>query len=145
MLDYGPGECGGNLAQVSELERGTRGSDDGAFNGTRKLVRPHLPAGERRRDLLHGEDPLSHAALAEPRGVQESSHAEAFYFQKQVQQHTEMTVVLEDGEELHGVIEWYDKCVIKLRSGRRRVMIYKSGVKYMFKSSERALEHPVMK
>jgi len=117
----------------------------GAFNGTRKLVRPQLPIHERRRDMLQVEDPLSHATAQEPRGVQESSHAEAFYFQKQVQQHTEMTVVLEDGEQLHGVIEWYDKCVVKLRSGRRRVMIYKSGIKYMYKSSEAALGHTVMK
>ena len=34
-----------------------------------------------------------------------------FYFQKQMQQQTEMTVVLEDGEELRGTIQWYDKCV----------------------------------
>ena len=130
------------LASVTETERAT---EQNAFNGTRKLVRPHLPAGERRRDVLQSENPLSHALLPEPRGVQESTHAEAFYFQKQVQQHTEMTVVLEDGEELQGIIEWYDKCVVKLRSGRRRVMIYKSGIKYMYKTSEAALGHSVMK
>jgi RNA chaperone Hfq len=134
------------LAEVKELERPVpRNGDDDAFNGNRKLVRPQLPAGERRRDMLYSEAPLSHAGLVEPRGVQESSHAEAFYFQKQVQQHTEMTVVLEDGEELHGVIEWYDRCVIKLRSGRRRTMIYKAGIKYMFKSSEAMMAHTTMK
>jgi len=130
------------LATETEIERTT---EQNAFNGTRKLVRPHLPVGERRRDLLQSESPLSRATLAEPRGVHESSHAEAFYFQKQVQQHTEMTVVLEDGEELHGVIEWYDKCVVKLRSGRRRVMIYKAGIKYMYKSSEELAGHTTMK
>jgi len=134
------------LAGVSEIDRLTqRAADDSAFNGTRKLVRPQLPHGERRRDLQVQEDPLSSTATREPRGVQESSHAEAFYFQKQVQQHTEMTVVLEDGEELRGIIEWYDKCVIKLRSGRRRTMVYKSCIKYMYKSSEAALSSPVMK
>jgi RNA chaperone Hfq len=133
------------LAEVSEIERSQRAGDNSAFNGTRKLVRPTLPHGERRRDMQMSENPLSHAILQEPRGVQESSHAEAFYFQKQVQQHTEMTVVLEDGEELRGIIEWYDKCVIKLRSGRRRTMVYKSCIKYMFKSSEAALASPIMK
>ena len=34
--------------------------DANSFNGTRKLVRPRLPARERRHDP-HGEDPLSHA------------------------------------------------------------------------------------
>ncbi len=129
------------LSNVTAIDE----SEASAFNGTRKLIRPQMPIHERRRDLLQAEDPLSHALVAEPRGVHESTHAEAFYFQKQVQQHTEMTVILEDGEELHGIIEWYDKFVVKLRSGRRRVMIYKSGIKYMYKSSEAALGHSVMK
>ena len=130
------------MAELTEMERSV---DAGAFNGTRKLIRPHLPQGERRREFLHIEDPLSHAMMADATGVRESSHAEAFYFQKQVQQHTEMTVVLEDGEEVRGVIEWYDKCVVKLRAGRRRVMIYKAGIKYLYKTSEAGLGHSVMK
>ncbi len=129
------------MSNVTEMEELREAS---TYNGTRKLVRPQLPMGERRRDLMV-DDPLSHAMMPEPRGVQESSHAEAFYFQKQVQQRTEMTVILDDGEELNGVIEWYDKCVVKLRSGRRRVMIYKSGIKYMYKSSEAALSNVIMK
>ena len=122
-----------------------RRNDANAFNGTRKLVRPHLPMGERRRDPLHMEDPLSHAMANESHTVKESSHAEAFYFQKQVQLHTEMTVVLDDGVEIHGVLEWYDKCVIKLKAGRRRVMVYKTGIKYMFKSSEATAGNTIMK
>lgn len=121
---------------MNDLTQATRTSDL-AFNGTRKLVRPQLPAGERRAPL-HSEDPLTHAMTPDALSTQESSHAEAFYFQKQVQQHTEMTVVLEDGEELYGVIEWYDKCVVKLRAGRRRVMVYKAAIKYLYKSSEAA-------
>lgn len=106
-----------------------------AFNGTRKLVRPHLPVSERRREVVHGEDPLTHA-MSDGHGPAESSHAEAFYFQKQIQQQTEMMIVLDDGDELRGTIEWYDKCVIKLKAGRQRIMIYKSGIKYLFKASE---------
>jgi sRNA-binding regulator protein Hfq len=56
-----------------------------------------------------------------------------------------MTVVLEDGEEINGVIEWYDKCVVKLKAGRRRMMIYKSGIKYMYKASEALAGKSVMK
>ena len=118
--------------------------DANAFNGTRKLIRPQLPQGERRQ-AVHTEDPLTHAMSADARAPQESSHAEAFYFQKQVQQQTEMTVVMEDGEEYRGVIEWYDKCVVKIRSGRRRIMIYKSGIKYLYKSSEATQGNSIMK
>lgn len=117
-----------------------------SFNGTRKLIRPHLPPAERRRaeHAQHTEDPLTHA-LAESHLAAESSHAEAFYFQKQIQMQTEMMVVLEDGEELRGIIEWYDKCVVKLRSGRQRVMIYKSSIKYLFKAGEDQQVSTVMK
>lgn len=118
---------------------------DDTFNGTRKLIRPHLPVGERRRDPGHGEDPLSHAMISDTHGAIESSHAEAFYFQKQIQQQTEMSFILEDGEELHGVIEWYDKCVIKIKNGRSRVMIYKAGIKYLFKTSDAHPANSVMK
>ncbi len=109
--------------------------DDNTFNGTRKLVRPHLSLIERRRDPVHADDPLTHANI-DGKSTPESSHAEAFYFQKQMQQQTEMTVVLEDGEELRGIIQWYDKCTLKLLAGRNRVLVYKSCIKYLFKTSE---------
>ncbi len=130
----------------TEKETGSR-AEANAFNGTRKLIRPRLPLGDRRREISHGEDPLTHARLNEDHGggARESSHAEMFYFQKQVQQHTEMTVVLDDGEELCGTIEWYDKCVIKMRVGRRRIMVYKTGIRYLFKSSESGAGTGVMK
>lgn len=118
---------------------------DDTFNGTRKLIRPRLSAEARRRDPVHQEDPLSHAMAPEGHATVESSHAEAFYFQKQIQQQTEMTVVLEDGEELSGIIEWYDRCVLKMRVGRSRVMIYKSGVKYLYKASDAHPKNTVMK
>lgn len=129
--------------RVSDAIIPTPQDDANAFNGTRKLVRPRLPARERRHDP-HGEDPLSHAML-ESLPTLESSHAEAFYFQKQIQQQTDMTVVLEDGEQMHGLLEWYDRCVIKLRVGRQRVLIYKSCIKYLFKTSELHAGSTIMK
>jgi sRNA-binding regulator protein Hfq len=132
------------MAKVIESKSAAK-RDDNSFNGTRKLVRPHLPPVQRRREPLHTEDPLTHAMVSDHHGVPESSHAEAFYFQKQMQQQTEMLVVLEDGEELRGVIQWYDRCVVKLRVGRNRVMVYKSGIKYLYKASEAHPANVVMK
>ena len=126
------------------MESKTATRKDDTFNGTRKLIRPHLPVVERRREVVHTEDPLTHANIVD-HSTPESSHAEAFYFQKQIQQHTEMTVVLEDGEEIHGIIEWYDRCVVKLKAGRKRVMVYKSAIKYLFKASEANAGNSVMK
>ena len=67
----------------------------------------------------------------------EQTHAENFYYQKQMQTKTPMVVVLRDGEEVHGYIEWYDKNCIKLnRNGAANLMIYKPAIKYMFKEGE---------
>ncbi len=67
----------------------------------------------------------------------EQTHAENFYYQKQMQAKTPMVVVLQDGEEIHGVIEWYDKYCLKLnRTGAANLLIYKPSIKYMYKESE---------
>jgi sRNA-binding regulator protein Hfq len=59
-------------------------------------------------------------------------HAELFYLQKQIQSQTPMVIVLEDGEQLDGCIEWYDRNTLKVR-GRTKTLVYKSAIKYMYK------------
>lgn len=68
----------------------------------------------------------------------EQTNAENFYYQKQMQSRTPMVIVLRDGEEVHGVIEWYDKTCIKVirDDGKPNLMIYKPAIKYMFKEDE---------
>jgi sRNA-binding regulator protein Hfq len=58
--------------------------------------------------------------------------AELFYLQKQIQSQTPMILVLEDGEQIEGCIEWYDRNTLKLR-GRQKTLVYKSAIKYMYK------------
>jgi sRNA-binding regulator protein Hfq len=58
--------------------------------------------------------------------------AEFFYLQKQIQAQTPMVLVLEDGEQLEGCIEWYDLNTLKLR-GRQKTLVYKAAIKYMYK------------
>jgi sRNA-binding regulator protein Hfq len=58
--------------------------------------------------------------------------AELFYLQKQIQAQTPMVLVLEDGEQIEGCIEWYDRNSLKVR-GRTKTLVYKSAVKYMYK------------
>lgn len=62
-------------------------------------------------------------------------HAELFYLQKQIQSQTPMVIVLEDGEEVEGHIEWYDRHTLKVR-GRARTLVFKSAIKYMYKVGE---------
>jgi len=68
----------------------------------------------------------------------EQTNAENFYYQKQMQSRTPMVIVLRDGEEVHGIIEWYDKTCIKVirEDGGPNLMIYKPAIKYMFKEDE---------
>lgn len=127
---------------------GTRGAaaDNAAVNeaanaGPRKLVRPTLPARTFRdsayglRAGLRGASPLLTHQAPVTAAPDEASHAEAFYFQKQMQMQTLMTFVLEDGEQIEGYIEWYDKHAIKVRNGSR-TLIYKSSIKYLYKAGE---------
>ncbi len=68
---------------------------------------------------------------------EEETHrqAELFYLQKQIQSQTPMVIVLEDGEQLEGCIEWYDRHTLKVR-GRSRMLVFKSAIKYMYKQGE---------
>lgn len=113
----------------------------------RKLIRPTL-----HRELARGAEtahrertprpPTEHALSAQPAAKHaapaEQTHAENFYYQKQMQGQTPMVVVTRAGETLHGVIEWYDKACIKLtRSGSQsNLLIYKSAIRYMYKEAE---------
>ena len=67
----------------------------------------------------------------------EITHAENFYWVKQMQSRTPMLVVLESGEELRGIIEWYDRDCIKLtRQGSPNLMIFKRFIKYVCKDGD---------
>ena len=67
----------------------------------------------------------------------ETTHAENFYYQKQMQGKTSMVIVLRDGEEIHGVIEWYDRNCLKVnRSSQPNIIVYKPAIKYMYKEGE---------
>ena len=94
----------------------------------RKLIRPNLT--EIKEQL----------AVQAPRRKQvppEATNAEAFYYLKQMNGRTPMVVVLKDGEELRGIIEWYDRTCIKVnRVGAPNLMVMKDCIKYMYKVEE---------
>jgi sRNA-binding regulator protein Hfq len=66
------------------------------------------------------------------------TNAELFYYKKQIDAHTLMVIVLQNGEEIEGTIEWYDRSALKVnRKGAPNLMILKHNIKYMFKEEER--------
>jgi host factor-I protein len=93
-------------------------------------------AGERSYD--RGDRSLGGGAGGRKGAPPEQTNAENFYYQKQMQSRTPMVIVLRDGEEVHGIIEWYDKSCIKVvrEDGGPNLMIYKPAIKYMFKEEE---------
>ena len=50
---------------------------------------------------------------------------------------TQMVVVLNDGEELVGHIEWYDRSCIKVhRSEAPNLLVFKHHIKYLYKQED---------
>ena len=106
----------------------TPGSTQNDDFSNRKLIRPTLtrPEQPERRERPAGGG----RKLAPP----EQTHAENFYYQKQMQTHTQLVVVLKDGEQIRGTIEWYDRDCIKItRSGQSNILLYKPSIKYIYK------------
>ncbi len=96
---------------------------------------PAWPAPRRNRHALPSV-PFRFSAITHTED-EDTSHrqAELFYLQKQIQSQTQMVIVLEDGEQVEGCIEWYDRHTLKVR-GRFRMLVFKSAIKYMFKHGE---------
>jgi RNA chaperone Hfq len=143
--------AGGDLKDTLDSIPAEQSADEESF-ASRKLIRPslnradqaqnghgpnHAPAERRDRDRDRDKDRDRSGAPPKKAAPTEQTNAENFYYQKQMQTKTPMVVVLRDGEEVHGYIEWYDKNCIKLnRSGAANLMIYKPAIKYMFKEGE---------
>ena len=115
----------------------------------RKLIRPSL----NRTDHNHASAPVAERRDRPERSFErterndrngagrkapplEQTNAENFYYVKQMQAKTPMVFVLRDGETLHGVIEWYDKCCLKVnREGAPNILLYKAAIKFMYKEN----------
>jgi hypothetical protein len=66
------------------------------------------------------------------------THAEIYYYKKQIDAHTPMVIVLQDGEEIEGTIEWYDRGALKInRRSVPNLLVLKRNIKYMYKAEER--------
>jgi sRNA-binding regulator protein Hfq len=95
----------------------------------RKLIRPSL--NEIKEQITPPRRPPQQQKKPVP---PDQTNAENFYYVKQMQAKTPMVFVLRDGETLHGVIEWYDKCCLKVnRTGEPNILLYKPAIKYMYK------------
>ena len=94
----------------------------------RRLIRPSLA------DL---KDKMTVRSQKRKPAPQEQTNAESFYYLKQMNSKTPMVIVLDDGEEIRGCIEWYDRNSLKVnRDGAPNLLIQKRFIKYLFKQEE---------
>ncbi|GAB4229265.1 MAG: hypothetical protein Kow00109_00340 [Acidobacteriota bacterium] len=96
----------------------------------RKLIRPSLSE-------LREQEQARQARAQRKKVPPEQTNAEEYYYLKQMANRTPMVVRLLDGEEIHGVIEWYDKRCIKVnRDTAPNLLIPKHAIKYMYKADD---------
>lgn len=97
--------------------------------GNRKLIRPNLSELAERYPTRS----FQQRKQVPP----EQTNAESYYYLKQMAAKTPMVVILNDGEEVRGCIEWYDKHCLKVNRERGpNLLIPKSSIKYLFKASD---------
>jgi len=69
------------------------------------------------------------------------TNAEIFYYKKQIDSRTPMVIVMHDGEQIEGTIEWYDLDALKInRKDAPNLLLMKQHIKYMYKAAEKKQE-----
>jgi host factor-I protein len=130
------------LAEIKGKERGLQQPQRERTNGTSSRTQ-----SDTERPSAPPRPPqASSAAAAREAAVQvrkrtpppTETNAELFYYKKQIDAHTQMVIVLQDGEEIEGTIEWYDRGALKVnRKDAPNLLVLKHNIKYMFKQEER--------
>ena len=114
------------LAEVQEREQ--------QLQHQAQQARPANIQHDHRRDSQHSPQIVPAGQLLKKKIPPEQTNAETFYYKKQMDAKTPMVIVLQDGEVLHGTIEWYDRGSIKLhRLSGPNLLILKHNIKYLYK------------
>ncbi len=104
-----------------------RSSDVSGPGNGRKFSRPAL--GE----FKQAGRKMAKAKPAPP----DHTNAENFYYLKQMNSKTPMVIIMTDGEEIRGWIEWYDRNCLKVnREGAPNLLIQKHCIKYLHKEED---------
>lgn len=102
----------------------------------RRLIRPPLAGMKEKPNTGDGNKAVRRTAGPKKSMPPDQTNAENYYYLKQMQTKTPMVIVMRDGEELHGCLEWYDRGCLKLnRQGAPNVLIYKANIKYLYKET----------
>jgi sRNA-binding regulator protein Hfq len=108
----------------------------------RRLIRPNLAeirdSREREKERHESEKRKMHPPY--------DTHAENYYYLKQMNKKTKMAVAFADGQVIEGYIEWYDRNCFKLnRDDAPNLLIYKANIKYLYKTEDKKEEEELKK
>ena len=118
------------VPQPRERSNGSRSSNEGGQQRERDR--------DRDRDRSTPQQASSSLQVKKRVPPPNETNAEIFYYKKQIDAHTLMVIVLLDGEEIEGTIEWYDRGALKVnRKSAPNLLVLKRNVKYMYKADER--------
>jgi sRNA-binding regulator protein Hfq len=122
----------------SSREGGSRGGGGGGSSSGGSGGAPSHGSRPPQRDSGDRNSSSSAAAQGRKRIPPSETNAEIFYYKKQMDAHTQMVIVLNDGEEVIGTIEWYDRAALKInRRDEPNILLLKHNIKYMFKAEDR--------
>ena len=123
------------------------------MSGHRKLIRPSIkdvkdnvgqPVPElTSQSTIQAAPAMSGLGASRRKQIPaEQTNAESFYYLKQMQTKTPMVIILDDGEQIRGYIEWYDRHCLKVnRHKEPNLMIMKHCIRYMFKQEDEIKNH----
>jgi sRNA-binding regulator protein Hfq len=114
-------EVKGKAREIPQPRERSNGSSRASNESQQRAAQQHTPVQVKKRVPPPNE-----------------TNAEIFYYKKQIDAHTQMVIVLLDGEEIEGTIEWYDRGALKVnRKGAPNLMVLKRNIKYIYKADER--------
>lgn len=92
---------------------------------TRKLIKPNLTEAKRsfKKESKKKAPPPYR------------THAESYYYVKQMNNKTQLVIELLDGTSINGTIEWYDEKCLKIKKGDgSNFILFKHFIKFIHKA-----------
>jgi sRNA-binding regulator protein Hfq len=122
------------LAEVKEREQQLQQQAQQARLAAQEAHQARQAAAQQQQQQQLSSQPAPLPLQLKKKIPPEQTNAETFYYKKQMDSKTPMVIVLQDGEDLRGTIEWYDRGSIKLhRLEGPNLLILKHNIKYLYK------------
>ena len=91
-----------------------------------------MPDDDPKLETTEGSHEETHEETAAPEGPPASTLQEVRYLRQLVAGMVPVTIKVRNGEEFHGVVEYYDERFIRLtRKGAPNLFIFKKDIKYL--------------